>query len=99
MFGNPHEMPLTGIVESIQRHAVPESKDWFAYTTKIPAAVRAHCAIRCARGRVCPSSPRTCIWRPGRLRALAIALRATVDPGDEVIFISPPWFFYESMIA
>ncbi len=36
---------------------------------------------------------------PGTFAALAIALRATVDPGDEVIFISPPWFFYESMIA
>jgi len=21
------------------------------------------------------------------------------DPGDEVIFISPPWFFYEALIV
>ena len=29
---------------------------------------------------------------------LAAALNVVVDPGDEVIFISPPWFFYEALI-
>ena len=31
--------------------------------------------------------------------ALAVTLRAIVEPGDEVIFLSPPWFFYELLIA
>src|SRR5439155_7921731 len=26
------------------------------------------------------------------------ALRTTVQPGDEVVFLSPPWFFYEILI-
>jgi aspartate aminotransferase len=26
-------------------------------------------------------------------------LRTVAGPGDEVIFVSPPWFFYEAMIA
>jgi len=30
--------------------------------------------------------------------ALAVSMRALVEPGDEVIFLSPPWFFYEFMI-
>ena len=91
-------MPLPGIVEAIQRHAVPESKDWFAYTTKIPAAVRAIAeSLRSRTGL--PFEPEDVHLAPGTFAALAIALRATVDPGDEVIFISPPWFFYESMIA
>ena len=34
----------------------------------------------------------------GAFAALAIALTAVVDPGDEVIFLSPPWFFYETLI-
>ena len=34
----------------------------------------------------------------GAFAALAVALGAIVDPGDEVIFISPPWFFYEALI-
>ena len=35
----------------------------------------------------------------GNFVGLAIALRTLVDPGDEVIFISPPWFFYETLIV
>jgi aspartate aminotransferase len=27
-----------------------------------------------------------------------VALHALIDPGDEVIFLSPPWFFYEALI-
>jgi aspartate aminotransferase len=34
----------------------------------------------------------------GGFAALAVALRALVEPGDEVIFLSPPWFFYEFQI-
>ena len=30
-FGNPQEMPLTGLVDALQRNAVPQDKDWFAY--------------------------------------------------------------------
>jgi len=32
-FGNPHEMPLDGIVAAIREVAVPQNKDWFAYKT------------------------------------------------------------------
>ena len=35
----------------------------------------------------------------GNFVGLAIALRTLVDPGDEVIFVSPPWFFYETLIV
>jgi aspartate aminotransferase len=34
----------------------------------------------------------------GAFGALATALRAILDPGDEVIYLSPPWFFYVPMI-
>src|SRR5690606_5548390 len=30
-FGNPHEMPLAGLVEAIRERAVPHDKNWFAY--------------------------------------------------------------------
>lgn len=98
VFGNPHDMPLEGLVESIRRHAVPRNKDWFAYTPKLPAASRAIAAsLRAASGL--PYEADDVFLSPGTFGALATALRATVDPGDEVIFLSPPWFFYESMIA
>jgi aspartate aminotransferase len=98
VFGNPHEMPLEGLVESIRRHAVPANKDWFAYTIKEPAAARAVAASLAASTGL-PFEPGDVHFAPGTFGALATALRATVDPGDEVIFLSPPWFFYESMIA
>jgi len=31
--------------------------------------------------------------------ALTVTLRAITEPGDEVIYLSPPWFFYELLIA
>jgi aspartate aminotransferase len=39
-FGNPHEMPLPGLVEALREGAVPRDKDWFAYTTseQVPQA-------------------------------------------------------------
>ena len=32
-FGNPHEMPLPGVVDAIKTHAEPQTVDWFAYKT------------------------------------------------------------------
>ena len=32
-FGNPHEMPLKGIVAAIRERTIPHDKDWFAYKT------------------------------------------------------------------
>jgi aspartate aminotransferase len=98
VFGNPHEMPLEELVASIRRHAVPASKDWFAYTIKDPVAA-ATIAESLRADTALPFDPSDVHLTPGTFGAIATALRATVDPGDEVIFLSPPWFFYESMIA
>lgn len=35
---------------------------------------------------------------PGAFGAIATALDALVDIGDEVLYSDPPWFFYQSMI-
>ncbi len=32
-FGNPHEMPLPGLVTAIRERALPHDKNWFAYKT------------------------------------------------------------------
>ena len=34
----------------------------------------------------------------GGFAAIAVTLRAILEPGDEVVFLSPPWFFYELLI-
>src|SRR5690349_2884322 len=36
--GNPQEMPLPGYVSALQRHLIPQDKDWFAYKLSEPAS-------------------------------------------------------------
>ncbi|MFN2641703.1 MAG: aminotransferase class I/II-fold pyridoxal phosphate-dependent enzyme [Actinomycetota bacterium] len=98
VFGNPHEMPLPGLVEAIQRHAVPENKDWFAYSFNEPKATHPIAESLASRTGLA-FVPEDIFPTPGTFGALAVSMRAIVDPGDEVIFLSPPWFFYESMIS
>ncbi len=96
--GNPHEMPLPEFVAALQRWSVPQNKDWFAYTDNDPKArvVVAH-SLRERRG--VPFEPDDIFLTNGSFAAQAVALQALTDPGDEVIFISPPWFFYEALIV
>ena len=42
--------------------------------------------------------PADFVMTNGAFTGLSIALQTVVEPGDEVIYISPPWFFYGSMI-
>ena len=37
-FGNPHEMPLQGFVDALQKWSIPQSKDWYAYPDTIFSA-------------------------------------------------------------
>jgi aspartate aminotransferase len=96
-FGNPHEMPLPEIQQALTRWAVPQSKDWFAYKMNDPKAVGV--VVESLRKRHGVDFEATDIsMTNGAFAALAATLRAVVDPDDEVIYLSPPWFFYVPMI-
>lgn len=95
--GDPHEMPLPAFVEALQRAAVPRHRGWFGYPLSLPAA-RATVADSLRAWRGLPFAADDIMLTNGGFAAIAVALRAVVDPGDEVIFISPPWFFYETLI-
>jgi aspartate aminotransferase len=97
-FGNPQEMPLQAFVDSLQRWSQPQNKDWFAY--KMSEDKSRQTIANSLRQRIEMSfEPEDIFMTNGGFSALAISLFTLVDPGDEVIFISPPWFFYEGMIA
>jgi aspartate aminotransferase len=98
VFGNPHEMPLEGLVEAIRRHAIPENKNWFAYTVHNQAGAACVATGLAARTGL-PFDAEDIRFAPGTFGALSAVVRTLVDADDEVIFLSPPWFFYESMIA
>jgi aspartate aminotransferase len=95
--GNPQEMPLPEYVEALQRHLVPQDKDWFAYKLSEPASQMA-VAETLTRRTGMAWDPDDVAMTNGGFAALSVAIRTAVDPGDEVIFLSPPWFFYEMLI-
>jgi aspartate aminotransferase len=96
-FGNPQEMPLPQIHQAITRWAEPRNKDWFAYKFSDPQATAV--AVESLRERVGIDFDQADIaMTTGAFGALATTLRAILDPGDEVIYLSPPWFFYVPMI-
>lgn len=96
-FGNPHNLPLPEIVTAFQRRVEPRSADWFAYKRSEPNA-RHVVARTLHRLYNAPFEAEHIHMTNGAFGALAAVLTAIVDPGDEVVYISPPWFFYEPMI-
>ncbi len=98
MFGNPQEPASQAYVDALVRGAQPTGKDHYAYTMDLPQATAA--IARGLRDRFGLAFVDEDIHMTnGNFAGLAIALRTLVDPGDEVIFVSPPWFFYESLIV
>ncbi len=95
--GNPQELALPGFVAALREATAPQDKDWYAYTESLPEA-QAVVAQALQQWRGVPFEPDDICLTNGAFAALSVALGAIVDPGDEVIFISPPWFFYELLI-
>ncbi len=96
--GNPQDMALPEYVEAIRRASIPRDPSWFAYKFNEPGACQV--VAESLRERLgIPFDPEDVFMTKGASTALAIALATVVTPGDEVIFLTPPWFFYESMIA
>ncbi len=96
-FGNPNEMPLPGYVKALHEHLEPHSTDWFAYKLSEPKSQAAVARTLTARTGLA-WDPADVAMTNGGFAALAVAFRAIVEPGDEVVFLSPPWFFYEVLI-
>jgi aspartate aminotransferase len=96
--GNPHEMPLSAFVDVLQQSSKPQNKDWFGYKTSERKSQQIVAnALREWRG--VDYDPDDICMTTGGFGALAVTLQTVVDPGDEVIFITPPWFFYELLIV
>ena len=98
VFGNPHEMPLPGVVQALQEHVPPRDASWFAYKTSEPEA-RSTVAASLRERIGLPFLAEDVFMTNGAFAALSVSLSTLLDPEDEVVFISPPWFFYESMIV
>jgi aspartate aminotransferase len=95
--GNPQELASDTYVKTLQRWAVPEDKNWFGYKGPDETAKRA-AADGLSAELGMPFDADDIVLTRGAHAALALALATVVDFGDEVIFVSPPWFFYEALI-
>ena len=96
--GNPQEMPLPGYVDALSRALQPLDKDWFAYKLSEPRSQAAVARSLTARTGL-DWDPADVAMTNGGFAALTVTFRAILEPGDEVVFLSPPWFFYELLIV
>jgi aspartate aminotransferase len=95
--GNPTEMPLSGYVEALRKHLEPQAPDWFAYKLSEPRSQAAVAKSLTARTGM-DWDPADVAMTNGGFAAIAVAFRSILEAGDEVIFPTPPWFFYELLI-
>ncbi len=96
--GNPHDMPLASFSATLQKHARPQHKDWYAYKAS-EADAREHVAATLRQRFGAGFEPEYVAMTNGAAGALHIAFYTLLDPGDEVIINLPPWFLYEGYIA
>ncbi len=95
--GNPQQMPLPAYVDALSRWLPPQDKDWYAYKLSEPRSRAAVARSLTARTDL-DYDPRDIAMTNGGFAAIAVTLRAILEPSDEVVFLSPPWFFYELLI-
>ena len=96
-FGDPHEMPSNAYVDALATALTPHNELWFAYKQNEPPARE---AVTAALRRVIdlPFETDDIFLTTGGFAAIALAMKAVADPGDEVIYSLPPWFLYEALV-
>jgi aspartate aminotransferase len=97
MAGNPEVPALPGYVETLQKWIEPQHRRWFAYGLPDRTAAQA-AATSLSEELDLPFEPDDIVLTRGAHASMALAMAMVLDPGDEVVFVSPPWFFYEALI-
>ena len=97
-FGNPHEMPLPGVVNALKIHAEPQTADWFAYKTN-EAGACAYLANALTEELGLPFKEDDIALTKGAFGAIKMCFTMLLEPGDECIVPLPGWFCYGPMLA
>jgi aspartate aminotransferase len=97
MFGNPHDMAPQRYVDALVAGSTPTSPDHFAYQMNEERSVGVVAASLGERFGM-PFAPEDVAMTNGNFSGLSICLHLAAGPGDEVVYVSPPWFFYETLI-
>lgn len=96
-FGNPHEPVLAGFTSAIQHATPPRRNDWHAYQFSDSHACEV-VAASLSRQTDVTFDPADFSMTNGAFSGLSVVMQTVLEPGDEVIYVSPPWFFYPSTI-
>ena len=96
-FGNPQEMVVDGFASALASSTVPGDKDHYAYKFSEEESRRT-VARHLSEWRGQRFDPEDIAMTPGAFGAITVALGTLVDPGEEVVYFDPCWFFYESMV-
>ena len=96
-FGNPQEVVVDGFASALASATTPLSKNHYAYKFS-EAESRLTVAGHLTEWRGQQFDDGDIAMTPGAFGAIAVALGALVDVGDEVVYSDPSWFFYRSMI-
>ena len=96
--GSSSEMPLPELGEVLKNWSTPPTKDWFANKVVEPGS-KEIVADSLSKRLGIAFNPEDIQMTNGAFAAISIAIKALIDAGDEVIYISPPWFFYKPIIV
>jgi aspartate aminotransferase len=97
MFGNPHDMAPQAYVDALIAGSTPKAADWFAYKMNEEQPVEIVATSLAERFGIA-FEPEDVVMTNGSFSGLSICLHVAAGPGDEVLYVSPPWFFYETLI-
>ena len=88
---------MEGFVTALRDATTPQNASWYAYKTSEQASRE---IIGASLGKLTGFAypPGNIFMTNGATGAFLVLMHALIGPRDEVIFNSPPWFFYEGMI-
>lgn len=96
--GNPQELAMPEYVAALRRAAQPQGPSYYAYGPPWKPAMVAVARALSERLDLW-LDPQDVFLTRGAASGLGVALRLLLDPDDEVLMMSPPWFFYEAMVV
>jgi aspartate aminotransferase len=97
LFGDPHD-PAIPEIANILREQVDKSQQLsYRYIHHLQEA-REAAAKHLSRRSEINFNTDDVFLNTGAFAGLTCCLQAICDPGSEVIYLSPPWFYYRSMI-
>ena len=95
--GNPQEMPMNEFVSALGAAVTPRDKNWYAYKMNESSSrdIVISSLFNLTKRRY---NSEDIFITNGATGALLVTMNTLIERGDEVIYINPPWFFYEGMI-